>query len=67
MLKTVLDRIGFHIRAEWIPSADNRFADAFSRRFPREDLHIRRHVRRSVVDVMKAVDVFPFLPLEEPP
>lgn len=67
-LKSVLDRMGLHIKSEWIPSAANRFADALSRRFPRGDLQIRRHVRRSVMDGMRApIDAFPFRPVGEHP
>lgn len=67
-LKTVLDRQGFRIKAEWIPSVTNKFADGLSRRFFRGDLQIRRRLRRSVVAGMKApVDVFPYRPLGEHP
>lgn len=67
-LKCVLDRMGVHIRSEWLPSAANRFADALSRRFPRGDLRVRRSVRRSIVDGMRVdVDSFPYRPLGEPP
>lgn len=67
-LKLVLDRLGLHVKAEWIPSVANRFADCLSRRFPRGDLQIRRQLRRSVVDGMGAPrDVFPFRPVGENP
>lgn len=67
-LKAVLDRLGIRVKAEWIPSVANKFADALSRRFPRGDLQIRRQLRRSIADGMKApVDVFKFRPLGEHP
>lgn len=67
-LKVVLEEMGIHIRAEWLPSAVNKFADGLSRRFPRGDLQIRRQLRHSVVDGMKApLDAFPFRPLGEHP
>ena len=67
-LKCVLDRQGFQIRSEWIPSVANRFADALSRRFPRGDFQIRQQLRQSVQAGMKApIDVFPFRPTGEHP
>lgn len=67
-LKLVLSRMGVSIRAEWLPSAVNKFADALSRRFPRGDLSIRRQLRRSVADGMKApVEAFKYRPLGEHP
>lgn len=65
MPKTVLHRIVLHIRKEWIPSAANRFSGASSRIFPRGNLQIWRHVRRSIMDGMNAADVFPLRPLVE--
>ena len=41
-LKTVLTNLNVHGRSFLVPSAFNRFSDAFSRRFPRRDLQIRR-------------------------
>ncbi len=67
-LKVVLSKLGVHIRAEWLPSAVNKFSDALSRRFPRGDLSIRRQLRRSVADGMKApVEAFKYRPLGEHP
>lgn len=67
-LKSVLDRHGFHIRSEWIPSVANKFADGLSRRFFRGDLQIKRQLRRSVVAGMKAPrDAFPYRPVGEHP
>lgn len=67
-LKLVLSKLGVHIRAEWLPSAVNKFADALSRRFPRGDLSIRRQLRRSVADGMLApVEAFKYRPLGEHP
>lgn len=67
-LKRVLQHLNVHVRAEWLPSAVNRFADALSRRFPRGDLLIRRQLRRSVAAGMKApVDAFKYRPLGEHP
>lgn len=60
--------MGLHIRAEWLSSVANKFADAQSRRFARAQLSIRRQLRRSVVDDMTApLDVFPLPPLGEHP
>lgn len=53
-LKLILDKLGVHIRAEWLPSAMNRYADALSRRFPSSDLKIRQQLTRSIADGMKA-------------
>lgn len=67
-LKLVLSKLGVNVRAEWLPSAVNKFADALSRRFPRGDLSIRRQLRRSVADGMKApVEAFKYRPLGEHP
>lgn len=68
LLNGVLDRLNLRIRAEWIPSAVNRYADALSRRLPRGELHIRQLLRRSVADGMRApVDALKFRPLGEHP
>lgn len=67
-LKVVLDAMGLQIRTEWIPSVANKFANALSRRFPRDDLQVRRQLRRSVKDGMMApLDVFPYRPLGDHP
>lgn len=67
-LGAVLDNMGLHIKSEWMPSVANCFADALSRRFPRGDLQIRRTVRLSVLDGMRApIDAFPFQPVWEHP
>ena len=67
-LKTVMTKLNIHIRSDWVPSAVNRFADALSRRFPRGDLQIRRHLRRSVAAGMQAPrDAFKYRPLGEHP
>lgn len=64
LLKRVLDRLGLHIQTECLPSMENRFADALSRRFPPGDLQMRRKLRRSVVTGMDAwLDSFPYRPL----
>jgi hypothetical protein len=68
LLKRELDRLGLHLDARWLPSALNKYADALSRRFPSGDLQIRRSLRHSVMDGMKApADVFPYRPLGEHP
>ena len=60
LLKFVLERLGVHIRSEWIPSVANRFADAPSRRFPRGYLRIPRQLQRSVqAGIQAPTDVFP--------
>lgn len=65
-LKCILDHMGLHISAEWIPSVANRFADALSRRFSRGDLQVRGRLRRSTMDGMAApVDAFKYRPLGE--
>ena len=65
-LKTVLDTKGVRIRAEWLPSAMNKFADGLSRRFPCGDFLIRRQLRNSVAAGMRApLHAFPFRPLGE--
>lgn len=51
-LKLVLHRLGIHIKAEWLPSAMNRYADSLSRRFQPGDLTIWRHLTRSIEDGM---------------
>lgn len=67
-LKVALDSLGLRIRSEWIPSVANKFANGLSRRFPRGDLQIRRDVRRSEQDGMKAPrDAFPYRPVGEHP
>lgn len=67
-LKLVLDRSGIVIKAEWLPSVMNRYADSLSRRFPRGDLQIRRSLRRSVAAGMQApLDAFRILPTGEHP
>jgi len=67
-LKVVLDLLGILIRTGWIPSVANKFADGLSRRFPRGDLQIRRQLRRSVLDGVKAPrDTFKFRPVGENP
>lgn len=67
-LKVLLDRNGIVIKAEWLPSVMNRYADSLSRRFPRGDLQIRRSQRRSVVDGMRApLDSFKLRPMGEQP
>lgn len=40
-LKLELDHMGLKIKAEWIPSGANKFADGILRRFPRGDLQIK--------------------------
>jgi hypothetical protein len=67
-LKNVLDHLGVHVSSEWLPSVANRYADALSRRFSRDDLQIRRRVRRTVVAGMEApLEAFPYRPLGEHP
>lgn len=67
-LKLVLSELNVHVRAEWLPSDINNFADALSRRFPNGDLLIRRKLRRSVADGMKApLDAFKYRPLGDHP
>lgn len=67
-LKSVLDHHGLRIRAEWIPSVANKFADGLSRRFSRGDLQIKRRLRHSVVAGMKApIDSFRYRPVGEHP
>jgi Reverse transcriptase (RNA-dependent DNA polymerase) len=67
-LKRLLDSMGVYIDSQWLPSVANRFADSLSRRFPRNDLRVRRQLRRSVMDGMRApVDAFPYRPLGEHP
>lgn len=67
-LKAVLDHHGIQIRADWIPSVANKFADGLSRRFPTGDLQIRRQLRRSVQAGMRVpLHVFPYRPVGEHP
>jgi hypothetical protein len=67
-LKLVLDSMGVTLSTEWLPSVANKFADAVSRRFPRDDLRVRRQLRRSVMDGMLAPkDAFPYRPQGEHP
>ena len=68
LLKRELDRLKVHIDARWLPSVLNKYADALSRRFPRGGLRIRRSLRRSVADGMRApATEFPYRPLGENP
>jgi Reverse transcriptase (RNA-dependent DNA polymerase) len=68
LLKRLLDSMGVTIDSQWLPSVANRFADSLSRRFPRDDLRVRRQLRRSVADGMRApIDAFPYRPLGEHP
>jgi Reverse transcriptase (RNA-dependent DNA polymerase) len=67
-LKLILDTMGITLSSEWLPSVANKFADALSRHFPRDDLRVRRHLRRSVMDGMRvSKDAFPYKPLGEHP
>lgn len=67
-LKHVLDKMGIHISAEWLPSAMNRYVDALSRRFNPGDLMIQRQLTRSIAAVMRAQPVdFGRRPLRDPP
>lgn len=44
----------------------NKYADILSRRFPRGDLQIRKHLWRSIADIMSAsIDAFKLRPLGE--
>ena len=66
LLKRELDRSNVHIDARWLPSVLKKYADALSRRFPRGDLRIRRSLRRSVANGMRApATEFPYRPLGE--
>lgn len=66
-LKVLLDKMGVRVRAEWLPSALNRYADALSRRLPRQDLQILPQLPRSVAaGVRSPRDVFPYRPIGEP-
>ena len=67
-LKRVLAAMGFIIKAEWLPSVANKFADGLLRSFPRGDLPIRRQLRSSVVGGTAASkDAFTYRPLGENP
>ena len=68
LLRRERDRLKVHIDARWLPSVPNKYADALSRRFTRGDLRIRRSLRRSVADGMRApATEFPYQPLGENP
>jgi hypothetical protein len=49
-LKKVLNAAGSLSATEWTPSAANRFAHAFSRRLPIDDIRIREQFMHSVAD-----------------
>ena len=66
-LKRLLDALGLTVRAEWIPSVVNRWADSLSRRLSIDALKILPQLRRSIKAGMRApVDAFQFRPLGEP-
>jgi hypothetical protein len=68
LLKRLLDSMGITIDSQWLPSVANRFSDSLSRRVPRDALRVRRQLRRSVADGMRApVDAFPYRPFGEHP
>lgn len=67
-LKAVLDSSRIFIRAQWLPSVRNRYAEFLSRQFPCGELQISRSLRRSVTDRMKApLDAFKYRPTGEHP
>jgi hypothetical protein len=67
-LTIVLDSMGVTLSTEWLPTVTNKFVDALSRRFPRDDLRVRCQRRRSVMDGLLAPkDAFPYRPLGEHP
>ena len=67
-LRTVLHALGIHVKAEWLPSVVNRYTDALSRRFDKDDVTIRQRLLRSVANGMRAPDsAFANRPLGEHP
>lgn len=53
-LKCILDRLGIFIRAEWIPSSVNRYADSLSRRLRPGDITMKQQLLRSIRDGIQA-------------
>jgi hypothetical protein len=67
-LKHILENMGVSLITQWLPSVANKFADALSRRFHTDDLHVRRQLRCSILAGMKAlIDAFPYRPFGEHP
>lgn len=52
-LKAMFDHLGIQIRAEWLPSVVKKIADGLSRRYPTDDITIRRKLLHSIVDGIK--------------
>lgn len=66
--KRVLDQLEIRMKASWLPSVMNRYADGLSRRSLRRDAQILPRLRRSVANGLRAPrDAFPYRPLGEHP